>query len=200
MKSIFLCHILLTWAVFSLALAPVQAQTSKSQSGLYMSAADYQNNKLSFAGYDGKAHKIRLKDLWGSRNLEVVHDGQKYRFHKDKVFAYQDSKRRVFRFFNNYSNEYQILENKTVVIYSMKVNETASKGIRSVTRYFFSVSLDGDIIPLTLEKIKDAFPDDHKLHDELDKFFRKDEELISYDRRHQSYRINHVLGSYLSPR
>ena len=177
----------------------LQAQKSdpKTPSGLYLTAEDYQNGKLTLPNTYGKSHKIRLKDFWGSRYLEVEHEGQKYRFHKDSIYAYQDDKGKVFRFFKNYSNEYRLLENKSLAIYSMTETDTRGKGAKWVTLYFFSTSLKESIVPLTMENVKNAFPDNHKLHDELDKYFKKDQELTMYDNRHKAFRINHILESVL---
>lgn len=198
-KRFFFC-ILLVWTSIALTSFGLQAQKSdpKTQSGLYLTAEDYQNGKLTLPNTYGKSLKIRLKDFWGSRYLEVEHEGQKYRFHKDSIYAYQDDKGKVFRFFKNYSNEYRLLENKSLVIYSMDETDTRGKGIKRVTLYFFSTSLKESIVPLTMENVKNAFPENHRLHDELDKYFKKDGELAEYDNRHKAFRINHILESVLS--
>jgi len=197
MQNRYLYPLLLVLAAAFLVLAGCATQRNmpKPQSGIYITAADYQNGNISLANPCGKSHKIKLKDFWGSRYVEVKHEGQTYRYHKDSIYAYQDCEGKSFRFFYNYSNEYQILENKTVVIYSMQFTETAGKGIHQMTRYFFSITPDAAIVPLTLENVKNAFPDNHALHNELDKYFKKDAELCEYDHRHKIYRINHILGS-----
>ncbi|MCK6693322.1 MAG: hypothetical protein L6Q97_14650 [Thermoanaerobaculia bacterium] len=198
-KRFFFC-ILLVWTSIALTSFGLQAQKSdsKTQSGLYLTAEDYQNGKLTLPDTPGKSHKIRLKDFWGSRYLEVEHEGQKYRFHKDSIYAYQDDKGKVFRFFKTYSNEYRLLENKGLVIYSMEVTDTRGKGVRRNTLYFFSTTLTASVLPLTMENVKNAFPENHGLHNELDKYFKGDKELAAYDGRHSMFRINHVLGSILS--
>lgn len=197
-NRLFFC-ILLVWTSISLTAFSLYAQpnTSKAQSGLYLTAEDYQNGKLTLPATRGESHKIRLKDFWGSRYLEVVHGGQKYRFHKDSIYAYQDYKGKVFRFFRNYSNEFLLLESKSLVIYSMDETDTKGKGVRRVTLYFFSTDLKQPVQPLTIENVKNAFPQNHKLHNELDKYFKKDQELVVYDDRHKAFRINHVLESVL---
>lgn len=197
-KKLVICILLVSTSIFLTSFS-LQAQPSdpKPQSGLYLTVEDFQNGKLTLPNTCGKSHKIRLKNFWGSRYLEVVHEGQKYRFHKDSIFAYQDCKGKVFRFFKHYSNEYRLLENKNIAIYSMEETDTRGKGIKRVTHYFFSTSLKEPIVPLTMENVKNAFPKNHKLHDELDKYFIRDEELVVYDNRHKAFRINHVLESVL---
>jgi len=196
MQLKFLLPILLVLtAVFSVSTGcAIQRNKPKPQSGIYLTASDYLLTKLSLANPCGKDHKIKLNDFWGSHHITVMHEGQKYRFNKDSIYAYQDCKGKVFRFFSNYSNEYEILEKKTVTVYSNIVNEGTGKGIHAVTRYYFSVLPDSAIKPLTLENVKNAFPDNHALHNELDKYFRSDAELCTYDARHKAFRINHILG------
>lgn len=196
MQTKFLLPILFVLtAVFSVSTGcAVQRNMPKPQSGIYLTPADYLAGKLSLANPCGKKHKIKLNNFWGSRHLTVMHEGQKYRFNKDSIYAYQDCKGKVFRFFSDYSNEYEILEKKTVTVYSNIVLEGAGRGTHTVTRYYFSVLPDSPIKPLTLENVKDAFADNHALHDELDKYFRTDAELRKYDNRHKAFRINHILG------
>lgn len=196
MQIKFLFPILLVLTViFSVSTGcAVQRNMPKPQSGIYITAPDYLAGNLSLSNPCGKSHKIKLSDFRGSQYITVMHDGQRYRFNKDSIYAYQDCKGKVFRFFSDYSNEYEILEKKTVTVYSNIVNEGTGKGTHSVTRYYFSVLPDSAIKPLTLENVKNAFPDKHALHNELDKFFRTDAELCQYDARHKAFRINHILG------
>ena len=200
MNNRLVIYTLLVGAIIFLTSFDIQAQPRnlKIQSGIFLTAEDYQNGKLTLPNPSGKSYKIRLNDFWGSRYVEVVHEGQKYRFHKDSVYAYQDSKGKVFRFFKNYSNEYRILENKRLMIYSMEKPDTKAKGAKPVTFYFFSTALNEEIIPLTIENVKSAFPGNHWLHDELDKYFKRDQELIEYDYRHKAFRVNHALESIFS--
>lgn len=193
-KFLFLILLVLT-TIFSVSTGcAVQRNKPKPQSGIYLTPSDYLAGKLSLSNPCGKSHKIKLNDFWGNHHITVMHDGQRYHFNKDSIYAYQDCKGKVFRFFSDYSNEYEIVEKKTVTVYSNVISEGTGKGIHSVTRYYFSVLPDAPIKPLTLENVKNAFPDKHALHDELDKYFRTDAELCKYDARHKAFRINHILG------
>lgn len=59
----------------------------------------------------------------------------------------------------------------------MDETDTKGKGVRRVTLYFFSTDLKQPVQPLTIENVKNAFPKNHKLHNELDKYFKKDQGL-----------------------
>src|ERR1043165_7645273 len=64
--------------------------------------------------------------------------------------------------------QYQILEAKQLYIYSLDVLVRKGATERS---YFFSAGPAGDIKPLTITNLKNAFPNNHKFHDSLDMVF-----------------------------
>src|SRR5689334_17023024 len=66
------------------------------------------------------------------------------------------------------SQRYEILEARDLVIYSS--DAIVRKGTLEKA-YFFSVGLKGEILPLTVLNLKNAFPDNHAFHDSLDMTF-----------------------------
>ncbi len=104
----------------------------------------------------------------------------------------------AFRFFKSHSIEYKILENKTLSIYAIEVSQPSvnGKGFITVLDYYFSLKPDSPIYELTINNIKNAFPNDHSLHDKLDQFFPNDDGINEYDYRHGMYRINHVMENH----
>src|SRR5438128_1140960 len=67
------------------------------------------------------------------------------------------------------SHRYEILEARDLVIYSTDV--IVRKGTLEKA-YFFSVGPKGEILPLTILNLKNAFPDNHVFHDSLDMMFK----------------------------
>ena len=61
--------------------------------------------------------------------------------------------------------------------------------------YYFSVGAAASVIPLTIINVKNAFPENHCLHDDLDMMFRKDSDLRRFDEFHNMYRLNHVIAA-----
>jgi hypothetical protein len=59
--------------------------------------------------------------------------------------------------------------------------------------YFFSVSPDGVLQPLTIENLKNAFPDDHHFHYSIDANFKSDRELMAYDKFQKCYKIKYLF-------
>jgi hypothetical protein len=88
------------------------------------------------------------------------------------------------------TDRYQILETKTVSIYSLDV--LVRKGTSEKT-YFFSVGPNGDVLPLTILNLKKAFPENHSFHDLLDMSFKHDSDLTKYDDFHRMFKINRLL-------
>src|SRR5215510_8648978 len=87
-------------------------------------------------------------------------------------------------------DRYQIIEAKTVYIYSLDV--LVRKGA-SEKAYFFSVGPDGEVLPLTILNLKKAFPDNHTFHDLLDMSFKHDSDLTKYDDFHKMFKVNRLL-------
>src|SRR5262245_12100143 len=90
------------------------------------------------------------------------------------------------------SQRYEILEAKDLVIYSTDV--IVRKGALE-KEYFFSVGPTGDILPLTILNLKNAFPDNHAFHDSLDMMFKNDSQLTKYDSFHKMYKVNRLLAA-----
>jgi hypothetical protein len=88
------------------------------------------------------------------------------------------------------NKQYQILDTNPLYIYSL--NAIVRKGAAE-TRYFFSVGPTGDILPLTLLNLKNAFPENHKFHDSLDMMFRSDSGLNRFDKFHNMFTVNRLL-------
>jgi hypothetical protein len=89
-------------------------------------------------------------------------------------------------------DRYQIVETNTVTIYTLNVH--VRKGALE-KNYFFSIGLDGDVLPLTILNLKNAFPNNHKFHDLLDMSFKHDSDLTAYDDFHNMFKVNRLLAA-----
>jgi hypothetical protein len=90
------------------------------------------------------------------------------------------------------SQRYEILEARDLVIYSTDV--IVRKGALE-REYFFSVGLNGEILPLTILNLKNAFPDNHAFHDRRDIVFKHNSQLTKYDDFHRMYKVNRLLAA-----
>jgi len=167
------------------------AQTSRT-SGVYLTAADYENTKLRFEGDCGsKAHKLELHDVLNKPYIDVTHESQKRRYSKDELFGFRDCEGRDYRFASKL--EYQILEAKELYIYSRDMTVNQGRTNRTVREYYFSVGANSQIEALTLANLKQAFPDNHRFHDWLDATFGAGQNPAEYDEFHKMFKVNRLL-------
>ena len=163
-----------------------------ARSGVYQTASDYRDGRLAFEGDCGsKAHKLELHDFLNKPYIDVTHDTEKRRFQKSELFGFRACDGRDYRFGANLA--YWILEAKALCIYMREIRVRSGKSTRAVPVYSFSVGPDGPLLPLTLEDLKRAFPENHRFHDSLDLTFPGGRELAQYDEFHKMFKVNRLL-------
>lgn len=170
----------------------IHAATPKT-SGVYLTAADYSNQHLSFEGdCRSKAHRLELHDVLNKPYIDVTHESEKRRYSKNHLFGFRSCDGRDYRFSSKL--EYQILESRELYIYSHEVKESRGKGMpQTIRTYYFSAGSAGEILPLTLENLKRGFPENHKFHDLLDSNFGAGQNLEEYDGFHKMFKVNRLL-------
>ena len=167
-------------------------------SGVYRSADDYKNGKLSLAvDCKTETHKIKLHTFSNKDYIDVIHQGKKHTMKKSEIYGIRDCAGKDWRFSSN--KEYQILERKALLIYQRLEMplDSQRKGGGSVARYFFSLEVDSPVQSLTLENLKKATAKNHAFHDQLDAQFRSNGDLMAYDSFHKQYKVNHLLAQSL---
>lgn len=61
--------------------------------------------------------------------------------------------------------------------------------------YFFSLTLESEILPLTLFNLQQVFKDNVKIYQTLElRFASREEDLILYDTIHKTYKVNYWLA------
>jgi hypothetical protein len=169
---------------------PVSAADQKITSGIYLTADDFANGKITSEGFDNSAsHKIELHDsIFGKPYIHVTHGTDKQEYPKNEIYGFRLGDGRSFRFVGN--GEYEIREAGALYIY--RTERLVRKGATEPA-YYFSVDAAGDVLPLTLLNLKNAFPENHRFHDALDETFRSDSDLTWFDDFHKMYKVNRVL-------
>ena len=168
----------------------------KDSSGIYRTADDFKNQKLSYAiNYKTEKHKINDNLLLNDRQIKVKHHDTIYTLEKNSTYGYKSTKGEVFRFENN--KEYKVLNPvEKILVYQYSVMghpENNPKGSIVEDYYFFATDAANSPVELTKENLKKAFPENHKFHDALDENFKTDKELLSYDKFHHMYKLNWLL-------
>jgi len=164
--------------------------------GVYKTYADYTNGKME-ASIDCKNEKgrIRSNDLFSKDYITVVDNGEKRNYKKNEIFGYQLCNGKFYRFLGK--RHIPLAEKGAIWIYTFDVFESISPkhGTKRVTKYYFSMGGDDPIKYLSLENLKDAFSDNHKLIDRIDSQFSTDASLSNLDGNHKRFRINNFLES-----
>lgn len=182
-------------SLFTYNLSMAQLSQADSKSGIYYTATDYKSGNLQLAGdARDKTHKIKLNDFFGSDRIKVKHDGKRYDLSKDSIFGYHDKAGNDYRFYKSHSNEYRIVENKSIVIYEKLLPGNKQTGFKSVPEYFFSKGLTGEIQKLSIDNLKNAFRDNSSMVDAIELNFKSDSDLAKYDMYRKEFKVNYILA------
>lgn len=168
--------------------------------GVYYNYEDYKAGKVSLAGNCNSSDKIKLHHSFSCKYVDVVQDGKKYRFSKDSIFGYRDCKQNDYRFYKKRDKEYEIVENKSIVIYVADAAITSANGKARefIKKYFFSTSITSPILPLTINNLKRAFPANIKFHNLLDMEFYSRTDVSVFDSTHKMYKVNFLLSQSIT--
>lgn len=161
------------------------------QTGIYLTQEDFQKKQLSYKTDDSEAKtSIRFNELLDKPYINIKHNGEKIVLFKDDIFAYQKKGRIVkSRDFESYN----FIEKGAIWIYSKDVTTLLGKGIKRERKYYYSVSGDSKILPLTIFNLKKSFPGRHDFHNFLDAQFRHDADLIAYNKLERKFKVNHLI-------
>jgi hypothetical protein len=187
-------------ACFMSAFSFAQHVDTSSCMGVFMTAKDYTESKLSYSmNCNSSSGKIKTGRLFSQKYIEVISGRNKIKLKKDSVFGYRLHKQ-DFRINQRDQSGYRILENKNIVIYVTDVRQASSteKTYILVPAYFFSNTISSEILPLTINNLKRAFQGNLKFHDILDSEFENDNSISVFDQVHNMYKINYLLSQSLS--
>lgn len=178
-------------------LLSISGWAQKDSSGIYKTAKDFQNRKLSYAiNYKKEkyaVHSIYDYVLFNDSIINVNHYGTYYTLRKSDTYGYRSVKGEEFRFVDN--KVYKILNpGEQLLLYAYQHPfHSPKEAAKYPPVYFFSV--DAVTFPqlLTIANLKAAFPNDHKFHNALNSQFKEDNQLYNYDSIHNMYKINWIF-------
>jgi hypothetical protein len=148
---------------------------------------------LSYAGDCGAGGcTIKLREFFGSSTVDLVCNGQKQVFSKDKVYGYRDCDQSVFRFSGQ--RAYRVLDTTGFYLYSLNKLVQGAKIARPQTVYYFSTGSNDAVQELTLANLQQAFAGDAKFRYQLEAHFRSDKDLIAYDDIGKTYKIKQIYS------
>ena len=170
------------------------AFAQKDSSGIYKTANDFKNRKLSYAIiYKTEKHKINSYVLFKDNVIKVKHQGTIYKLTKSEIYGYRNTDGVEYRFIDN--KKYRVLNpGEAFLIYMYQhLAHSGKEANKYVPEYFFSA--DAASAPQSLNKanLKAAFPENHTLNDAIDAQFASDMALYDYDSFHKMYKLNWII-------
>ena len=173
----------------------MSATAQKDSSGIYKTSDDFRNHKLSYAiNYKTEKHKINDYLFYDATQVKVKHHGTTYTLDKSDIYGYKSTTGKVFRFVGNES--YKILnpdEDLLLYLHTTPVSVTVDPLKRVEEHYYFSKDAASSPVDLTIGNLKKVFSENLKFLASIDKYFKKDEQLTSYDTKNKTYTLNRLL-------
>jgi hypothetical protein len=165
-------------------------------SGVYLTAEDYASGALTNGGSCQASFKVALHDVLNKPFIDVSRGAEKKRYAKGEIFGLRLCDGLDYRFSAN--RLYRIVAKGDLYIYGVERPVSQGKGFRLVPSYYFSSGPRGEVRPLTLEHLQDAFATNHRFIDSLDRL--SDQDLVQYDGYHQQFKVARLLAESTTDR
>lgn len=161
---------------------------AQSQAGLYLTATDFSNKKLSHQSKYShiKTHEVLKKDL-----IEIICNDSTYTYKKDSVYGYRSKDGTDFRIVN--CKFYIILNSEEAILIYKRQEGIVTKGQAPTFRYYFSKDFSSNLIELNLKNLEMAFEDNKAFLKLLELRYSDNSDLLEYDVIHKMYKINRLL-------
>lgn len=173
----------------------VQNTFAKQKIGLYLTAEDYLNHKVSYESDGSSGNKVLLHAVFGSYKVVVIQNGKKHAFSKSEIFGYRLNDQ-DYRYFNN--SAYRIIDTKGFYIYGYCKLVPAGKGVKDAEFFYFSSKADNEIKPLTMDNLQEVFSKDTRFLYTVQSFFRTNNELTAYDATLKEYKLKYLYAQTIS--
>lgn len=186
------CITSLVNAQISESVSPFKTTEASNREGVYLSANDFTNGKVSFAhNKKNKKYKFYLNEIIHTSSIKIISGDTVIVLKKDLIFGYYDKKNTCYRFYNKVA--YKIINSsEKILLYSRSSLVGGIKNNRTVTNYFFSVTANSSIYPLTKWNLKTVLCKDVLFHELLDIYFQSDNELTAYDSTNKITILNRI--------
>jgi hypothetical protein len=178
--------------VIAICLIAAFAQKTLAQNtvaGLYLTAEDYHNQKLSFKTTGAYRNSIKFNEFLGSGRIVVVYNGKKQTFYKSAIYGYR-SNNSDYRYFNNIP--YKVIDDRDFYLYSSPKMVQQGKCSKPVDSYFFSSTAIADIKPLSIKNLQSAYADNPRFRYLIEAHFATDNALTAYDSAVNEYKVKYL--------
>ncbi len=175
-----------------LILASLGAHSQKNNSGIYLSQADFANNKLSYVGDKNTRTKIRFNEFIEKPFITVIQNGRKEHIFKDEIFAYKN-KGNIIRTWS--FTTYKLVSKGILWVYSREVFPSRGKGVKKEKRYFYSIPGENEILSMNINNLKRSFPNNQLFHVFLDARYGNNAGFSQFNSGDAHKGINNFLES-----
>jgi hypothetical protein len=178
--------------ILAICLLAVFTQKTIAQtkvSGLYLTADDYHNQKLTFKTTGNDGNSIKFNEFLGSGRIVVIYAGKKQLIYKSAIYGYH-SNNCDYRYFNNVP--YKIIDARDFYLYSSPKIVQQDKWSKPADSYYFSSNAIADVKPLSIKNLQDAYANNPKFRYLLESHFTTDNALTVYDRSVNEYKVKYL--------
>lgn len=155
--------------------------------GVFLNADDFRSKRVTYTKNAGKKYTFHSNNIFSISFIKITIGDSVYKLKKDSLFGYRTKENVCYRVINK--EEYEIINpTETILLYS-KTCLTGYKSNQTIG-YYFSLKANSEIFPLSIYYLKLVSKGDSLFHDQLDIYFRNDEDLLEYDNFNNIYKIN----------
>lgn len=169
-----------------------KAQLPNKIIGLYLTAQDFLEHKISYQVNTNSVSKIKLNDGLSRKFFTIVQNGKRIKVDKESVFGFISIDSNKYRILGN--SCFRILDISPKITLYKKVTQMPFEGRTNVTPYYFSENISSDFQPLTRKKIIQNFTLNEQRKQALLNKFQFNTDLAEYDMC--SYKL--LLLNYLN--
>ncbi len=167
------------------------AFSQTSNSGVYKTYEDYRSRKLMYEiDCNSESHKIKSDQFHHKDVVRVVHRDSLFTMPKSEIFGFKDCKGVVYRIVDGKNhtilNPYDNLQ-----LYKHEIRGHK----RSAIHYYFSKTMDGEPILLTIDNLHHTFQENPEFLKKVDQQFKRDSQLKKFDKASKQYVLSNIYDT-----
>jgi hypothetical protein len=169
----------------------VKTNGQRINEGIFLSATDFVNEKVSYANVGGEKYRLTVNRLFQPSSIKVHLDGKVISIKKDDVYGYRDKNGTIFRFIRQ--TPYKISNpGNELLLYSSTALIVGHRENHYVTSYFFSAGADAPVFPLSKWNLSLVLYKNINFLQLLNLYFQCDTDLTAFDNTNKIYLLNRV--------
>lgn len=163
--------------------------------GVYFKSEDLLKNQPTETPQDcSKNECFQMEETFGYQTLKIkTEQNNTFIYPAGTIYAFVDCYGRVFRYFND--KYYQVLEIGQVNLYALVRKEFVGGYVIPETEYYFSTSLESEIMPLERENFLAAYAHLPEFHSYVDRNFYPNISLKQFNKQNGTYEISQVYSN-----